>query len=224
MSETAFLSAGAEKPFNLTNEEAKTIGAAIGCEFFLLVRAENLRRYSFEKKEYFESFAAVYAVSARSGRLVHWKLQTFSGYDPQNADKLLFESTDELAKEFFVKLAAVAKEELTEKRVKLEEIPDEKSLAAQNFRTPLPYRRISPKYTAQANLYSIAATVDVDVDFDETGKITRTEIVRWAGFGLDESVTETVRQMNWRPATRDGKPLPVRVLLRYNFKKIEKEE
>jgi hypothetical protein len=52
----------------------------------------------------------------------------------------------------------------------------------------------------------------------------RTQIVRWAGYGLDEAVTETVRRMNWRPATRGGKALPIRVLLRYNFKKIEKEE
>jgi len=29
--------------------------------------------------------------------------------------------------------------------------------------------------------------------------------------------------MNWRPGERGGKPLPMRVLLRYNFTKIEKE-
>jgi len=224
MSETAFLSVGAEKPFNMTTDEAKTIGAAIGCEFFILVRAENLRRTSFEKKEYYESFAVLYAVSARSGRLAHWKLQTFSGYSPANADKLLFDSTGELAVEFSEKLLPFAKEEINEKRAGFEEIPDENSPAAKNFRTPLPYRRISPKYTQIANFYGIAATIDIEVEFDETGKITRAEVVRWAGFGLDESVTETVRQMNWRPASRDGKPLPVRVLLRYNFKKIEKEE
>jgi hypothetical protein len=30
--------------------------------------------------------------------------------------------------------------------------------------------------------------------------------------------------MQWRPASRDGKALPLRVLLRYNFKKIEDGE
>ena len=105
----------------------------------------------------------------------------------------------------------------------IEEMPADDSPAAKNFRSPLPYRRLSPQYTTTAYLYSVAATVDIEVDFDETGKILRTEIVRWAGFGLDEAVTETVRKMNWRPATRAGKPLPIRVLLRYNFKKIEEE-
>ena len=224
LSETAFLSANVEKPFNMTAEEAKTVGAAIGGEYFLLVKCENLRRYSFEKKEYYESYAAVYAVSSRSGRLVFWKLQTFSGYTPKDADKLLFDSTDDLAKEISAKLTEVSKAELIEKRTKLEEIPDENSPAAKNFRPPLPFRRLSPKYTSIANLYSIEATVEIEIDFDENGWITQTDIVRWAGFGLDEAVTETVRRMNWRAATRNGKTLPIRALLRYNFKKIEKEE
>jgi len=224
LSETAFLSVNAERPFNMSAEEAKIAGAAIGCDFFLLVKSENLRRFSLEKKEYFESYAAVYAVSARTGRLVFWKLQSFNGYDSNAAEKLLFESTGELVKGISERLPAAAREELSEVRAKLEEVPDENSPDAKNFRSPLPYRRISPQYTAAANLYSIAATVDIEVDFDESGQILRTEIVRWAGFGLDESVTETVRKMNWRPATRNGKALPMRVLLRYNFKKLDKEE
>lgn len=224
LSETAFLAAETEKPFNLTTDEAKTIGATIGGEFFVLVKSENLRRFSFEKKEYFESYAAVFAVSTRTGRLVFWKLQTFSGYEAASAEKLLDESAAQMAKEIAERLAAIGKEELNEKREKLAEPPDENSPDAKNFRAPLPYRRISPKYTPAANLYGVAATVDIEVDFDAEGKITRTEIVRWAGFGLDESVAETVRRMNWRPAMRDGKALPIRVLLRYNFKKIEKEE
>lgn len=224
LSEAAFLSAAVEKPFNMTREEGKIVGAAIGSRFFLLVKAENLRRYSFEKKEYFESYAAVHVVSTRTGRLVFWKLQTFGGKTAKEAEKMLFGSTDELAAEIFARLAAVAPEEINERRAQLEEIPEENSLEAKNFRSPLPYKRISPPYTALANLYKIAATVDIEVDFDETGKILRTEIIRWAGYGLDESVTETIRKMNWRPATRDGKPLPVRAVLRYNFKKLEKEE
>jgi len=224
LSEAAFLASNPEKPFNMTAEDAKIIGAAIGCDFFLLVKAENLRRSSFEKKDYFESYAAVYAISSRTGRLVFWRLKTFDGDNPQNAEKLLFDSTAELAKEITERLPIISKDELNEKPAQLEELPDENSPDAKIFRTPLPYKRISPPYTALANLYSIAATVDIEVDFDESGKILRTQIVRWVGFGLDESVAETVRKMNWRPATRNGKPLPVRVLLRYNFKKLDKEE
>jgi hypothetical protein len=62
------------------------------------------------------------------------------------------------------------------------------------------------------------------VDIDAEGRIAASRIVRWAGFGLDESVEKAVRSMNWRPAMRNGKSLPMRVLLRYNFRKVEKDE
>jgi TonB family protein len=224
LSETAFLSSNPEKPFNLTTQEAKIIGAAIGCDFFLLVKDENLRRYSFEKKEYFESYAAVYLVSSRTGRLVFWTLKSFDDADSGKAEKQLFDSINDLTKEISDKLPNIIKEEITEKIAKLEEIPDENSPDSKNFRSPLPYKRLSPRYTALANLYKIEATVDIEIDFDESGKILRTEIVHWGGYGLDEAVTETIRKMNWRPAEKNGKTLPIRVLLRYNFKKLDKEE
>jgi hypothetical protein len=224
LAEAAFLSSNPEKPFNLSEGEAKIIGAAIGCDFFLIVRAENQRRNSFEKKDYFEAYAALYVVSTRTGRLVFWKLATFSGVQPDAAEKLLFDSTSDLAGEMSEKLSGLLKTEMREKLPALEEIPEEGAPGAKDFRPPLPYKRISPPYTTLANLYKITATVDIEVDFDADGHVLRTEIIRWAGFGLDESVTETVRKMNWRPATRNGKALPIRALLRYNFKKIDKEE
>lgn len=224
LSEAAFLSADAENPFNMTAAESKIIGAAVGCDFFLLVKSENLRRNSFAKKEYFEAYAAVYAVSARTGRLVFWKIQSVEAPESAAAEKRLAEAANALAGEISEKISLTAKAEFGEKPVPLEEIPAENSPAAKNFRPPLPYKRISPSYTPLANLYSIKATVEIEIDFDESGAIRRTAIIRWAGFGLDEAVTETVLKMNWRPAMRDGKPLPVRAVLRYNFKKIEKDE
>ncbi len=225
LSEAAFFSAKHKTPFNLSTEEAKNIGASIGCDYFLLIKAENLTRYSFEKKEYQESYAAVYVVSSRTGRLVFWKLINGEAQKSDEAEKQLFDSIKNLSAEITDKLKIVSKNELSEKpKQKLEELPAENSPEAKNFRPPLPYRQIKPPYTRTAYVYSVSATIDIEVDVDETGKILRTEIVRWAGFGLDESVEKTVRQMNWKAADRNGNPLPMRVLLRYNFKKIESEE
>jgi hypothetical protein len=44
------------------------------------------------------------------------------------------------------------------------------------------------------------------------------QIVRWAGFGLDETTIATVRQLHFFPAMKNGTPIPMRVLLRYNFR------
>jgi TonB family protein len=57
------------------------------------------------------------------------------------------------------------------------------------------------------------------VDIDANGKVGRIEIARWAGYGLDESVINTVKQIDFFPAMRDGVAIPMRVLLRYNFRK-----
>lgn len=225
LSETAFRSADYETPFNLTTKEAKIIGARLGCEYFLFIKAANQRRSTFAKPEFYESYAAVYVISSRTGRLVFWKLQNFEEETPAKADKALFASTDALSADIFEKLKSVSKDELNEKPSQnIEELPAEESVETKNFRPPLPYKRMKPEYTKTAYLYSVEATVEIEIEVDKTGKLLKTEIVRWAGFGLDESVTETIRKMQWRAADRNGKTLPMRVLLRYNFKKIEKED
>ncbi len=224
LSDAAFNSSIYEKPFNLSLEESKNIGAAIGCDFFLLIQAKNLRRFSLEKKEYYEAFAAVYVVSSRSGRLIFWKLVKGEAKTADEAEKLLFNEAGNLASEIAENIKKTEKTEISEKNAdKLEELPKENSPDAKNFRPPLPYKRFSPQYTETANLYSVEATIDILLDVDENGEILRTEISRWAGFGLDESVKKTVSEMNWRPASRDGKTLPMRILLRYNFKKLDKD-
>ena len=224
MSEAAFLSAKAENPFNLTVSASKAAGAAIGCDHFILVRSAAIRRSSSQRPEYYESYAAVFAVSSRTGRLIFWRLLRFEELKAQAAQNLLNAAAGQLAMEIENKLRLAAKSELTEPPLsEMEEPPDESSPAAKNLRAPIPYRRIKPEYTSDAFLYDIRATVDIVVDLDKNGTILRTEIVRWAGYGLDESVEKAVRTMNWRPAERNGKSLSMRFLLRYNFKKIEKE-
>lgn len=224
LSASAYAAQKTEKPFNLTVESSKLTGAAIGCDYFLLIKSENQRRVSLSKGEYYESYAAVFAVSARSGQLVFWKLNAFEAAKPLDADEKLFASAGDLAREISETLQTTSKAEQNEKpAAKPENMPEENSPEAKNFRVPLPYKRLRPEYTPLADFYLVEATIDIEADIDETGKILKTRIVRWAGYGLDESVAETIKKMNWRPAERAGKTLATRVLLRYNFKKIESE-
>jgi TonB family protein len=212
---SAFQSTTYENIFNLTTSEAKIIGAAIGCDYFILLKSETLRRNSFEKGEYFESYAVIYVVNSKNGHLIFWKIYSFEDKKSEISEQKLIGGINSITSDIKNNL----KDEKFEKPSIAEFTEDDKLL-----RSPLPYKRIKPVYTTLANLYSITATVDIEVDLNEKGEITRTEIVRWAGFGLDESVIETVKKMNWRPALKDGKALPIRVLLRYNFRKVENLE
>src|SRR5260370_37823785 len=84
---------------------------------------------------------------------------------------------------------------------------------------PRPYAGIKPPYPETAARAEVEATVDVLADIDARGEVERLEIARWAGYGLDQSVMDTVRQMHFFPAMRNGVAMPMRVLLRYNFRK-----
>ncbi len=220
LSESVFISKQFENSFNLSLDESKNLGSAIGCNFFVLIKTDSLQRFSLEENSYFESYAAFYLVSSRTGRLVFWQLKTFKGKDAAESKTKLLNSTDEISLEFFEEIKKAQEIELAEENIKIEKLPDENSPEAKDFRPPLPFNRLRPEYTKTAFLYGVTATVDVIVDFDKNGKILRTEVARWTGFGLDESAVKTINTMNWRPAERNGEFLPMRILLRYNFKKI----
>lgn len=220
---TAFTQAAPVNPLNMAAAESKRIGAVIGCDFYFIIKPKIYRRSSSQMPEYYEASAAIFLVSSRTGRLIQWKMPRFNAQKRQLAENLLADSIEATVSEAEDIIAAAIKTETTIQPIpQLEEIPDENSSAAKNFKAPIPYNRIKPEYTADAAFYDVKATVEVEVDLDEAGKITRSAIVRWAGYGLDDSVEAAVRKMQWRPAFREGKPLPIRFLLRYNFKKIEK--
>jgi len=102
----------------------------------------------------------------------------------------------------------------------IEEAPDDEKIAeAQGLRLPKPFRRLRPEYPQSAAQAEAEATVDVVVDVGTNGEVGNVEVVRWAGFGLDEATVATVRQLHFFPAMRNGTPVPLRVLLRYNFRK-----
>ena len=223
LGESAFRSVSISNPFNLTRDEAKQIGAAIGCDFFIVTRSATVRRSSFAKKEYYEAFAVMHVFSSRSGRIVLWRMPRFEAAKFDAAARALEISVPTVAAEIDAAILKASKTEIDEPPLPaMEEPPDAASPLAKGFRAPIPFRRIKPEYTEIAALFDVAATVEVTVDLDAAGTILRTEITRSAGYGLDESVEKAVRTMNWLAASRDGKPLAMRFLLRYNFKKVDK--
>ena len=219
--EAAFRSVTVANAFNMTIHEAKATAAVVGCDLFLVVRASGIRRTSVSRLNFFEAYAVHYLVDGRTGELSEWRIKTFENESEGQAESALIASVTETARELSTKLRTSPA--INAAIEKIETVPDEGTAAATNLKTPVPYKRIKPDYTRTAYLYDVRATVDIEVDVDADGTIRGTKIVRWAGYGLDESAETAVRAMNWRPAMRNGKPLPMRVLLRYNFTKIEKE-
>ncbi|MET0624247.1 MAG: TonB family protein [Pyrinomonadaceae bacterium] len=215
---------------NMTLAEARSLGAAVGCDFYLTGDAQTIRRSSSARPVYFESYASVFVVSARTGRLVMWERPAAEAATAAEAEASLLATLEGGAAMLYASAVAIAAER--EERDRFEPEPavsavidlstEEGANAKPDLREPAPYRSLRPAYTEAASRAEAEATVDVSVEISADGRVGRVEVVRWAGFGLDEEVVSTVRRMNFRPAERDGERVAVRVLLRYNFRRPPK--
>jgi len=229
LSRAAAKGIGYSGSLNLTVAEARDLGAALATEFYIIGDAQTLRRSSFEKPVYFESYCSIFLVSTRTGKLLLWNRPSFENSEATGAETLL---SQHLADDAFInRLIAIISKTKQEERIQsavlntsvdavIEEAPeDEKVAATQGIRLPRPYQRLRPGYPDTAARAEAEATVDVAVDVGSDGEVGEIQIVRWAGFGLDESTVATVRQLHFFPAMKNSAPIPMRVLLRYNFRK-----
>jgi TonB family protein len=230
-SRAAARGAGYAGSLNMNLQEARDLGGAIGCDFFITGDAQVLRRSPFSGPIYYEAYASIFAVSARTGSLLRWERESFEASTPEEALKMLLAWIDKGAwrARYLATLRAAREDERQHAFVSngeakmIASVPEEGSPEAQGLRLPLPYRRLRPAYPETAARAEAEGSVDVALDLDANGEIERVLVVRWAGFGLDEATVKTVRQLHFRPAMRDGTPLPMRVLLRYNFLKPKRD-
>jgi TonB family protein len=229
LSRAAAKGIGYSGSLNLSVTEARDLGAALATEFYLIGDAQTLRRSSFEKPVYFESYCSIFLVSTRTGKLLLWDRPSFESDEATRAEALL---SQHLADDAFInRLIAIISKTKQEERIQtavlntavdavIEEAPEDEEVAAtQGVRLPRPYRRLRPGYPDTAAKAEAEGIVDVTVDVGADGEVGEVQIVRWAGFGLDESTVATVRQLHFFPAMKNSAPIPMRVLLRYNFRK-----
>lgn len=218
MARTAIRAAIGNKFYNLTSDQGQLAATVADSDFIVFVNAEVLRRNSFDLGDHYEAWAAVFLVEGRNGTLIEHRLESGKGKSEKDAiDKLNDLALATIAA--FMPSITHSKPVSPKVETNLRTVPFGGSLDAAGFVAPIPFKRIKPEYTPTAFLYSITATVEIEIDLDETGKVIRTRIVRWAGFGLDESVETAVRTMNWRPAYFGKTARPIRFVAQYNFRK-----
>ncbi|HYW69930.1 MAG TPA: TonB family protein [Pyrinomonadaceae bacterium] len=218
---------GYQGSLNLSTQEARDLGAAIGCDFFILGDARTVARSPSSGARYFESYMAIFIVSARTGRLTLWDRPAERRDNESDAEKALLEmlANDGTLHRYRSAIWRAAEDEAAERTAAVEsppaaiEVMSDDDNGKGDTRAPRPYRRVKPPYPEAAALAEVEATVDVLVDIDARGEISHLEIGRWAGYGLDQAVLDTVKQMHFFPAMRDTVAIPMRVLLRYNFQR-----
>ena len=225
----AALGAGYRGSLNLTLQEARDLGSAIGCDVFFTGKTGTARRSPADGPPYFEAYAAIYLVSARTGKLTLWEWRSAKRPTPEEAEKILLQElvAEDTLSRYRRQIQRALEDEQAERASAIENnvpvieaLSDDPGDAKNGVQAPRPYQRLKPPYPDSAAHAEIEATVDVLVDIDAQGEVGRVEVARWAGYGLDQSVLDTVRQLHFFPAHRDGAAIPIRVLLRYNFRKL----
>lgn len=221
--------AGYAGSLNLSLVDARNLGTVLGCDFFVLGDAQTLRRSPSAGPFYFESYASIFLVSARTGRLISWERPNFRAAAAAVAEHSLLNELagGALRHRILVSIHRAAVGERAERAIIIdgeipiiEEAPDDDKVAeAAGLRLPKPYRRFLPAYPETAAAAEAEAVVDVLVDLDSSGAVQRAEVVRWAGFGLDLATLETIHKLHFFPAMREEVAVPIRILLRYNFRK-----
>jgi protein TonB len=85
--------------------------------------------------------------------------------------------------------------------------------------SPIPIRRGSPSYTAEAMRARAQGVITVECVVEPDGECGDVRVVRGftPPFGLDVKALEAARRWRFRPGTRGGEPVPVLVNLEIEF-------
>ena len=84
--------------------------------------------------------------------------------------------------------------------------------------SPIPIFKPEPEYSEEARKAKWQGTVTLSVVIDEHGLPLNIKIVRSLGLGLDQKAIEAVEKWRFKPALKDGKPVPVSANIEVNFR------
>ncbi len=74
-----------------------------------------------------------------------------------------------------------------------------------------------PEFSEEARKAKVAGNVLVYLQVDENGRPQHVRVLRGIGLGLDEKAVEAVRQYKFKPAMKNGRPVPVEMNVEVNF-------
>ncbi len=74
-----------------------------------------------------------------------------------------------------------------------------------------------PEFSEEARKAKIAGNVLVYLQVDENGRPQHVRVLRGIGMGLDEKAVAAVRQYKFKPAMKNGHPVPVEMNVDVDF-------
>jgi len=229
LTRVAVRGAGYTGSLNMSRSEASALGRSIGCDFYLLGKVQVGRRSISSEQFYFDALAGLFLVETRTGGLIRFSFERTEAESEMKAYAGLKETIKARWEQFAGAMtSARASHEREIESVGQSNLPTfvllDDAPQAEGIEPPVFYQRLKPEYTQEADLAGITATVELEATFGEDGRVDQVEVIRWAGFGLDESAIATVRQLKFQPASISlgsgiKKRLTIRGIVRYNFRR-----
>jgi len=206
---------GYDGSINMAKEEARKIGGAIGCDFFIIGKSEAITRSTHEKESHEEAYAGVMIVDARTGALTAFDFISNRASTKDAALQGLTKDLDARASGYVDRMIQLRAQSLKARPGDslasdlIEDLPRDDSPRSAGFKQPEFLNRVKPEYTTDAEGADITATVEAMVVFRSNGEVGGVEITRWAGFGLDESSERAIRQWRFELGALDGRAMMV---------------
>jgi TonB family protein len=222
----AMKAVGYNGSINLSVDEARQLGAAIGCDFFIIGKTDAAQRSEQANESHYESVIGVMLVDSRSGALAYFDFileKAKSGDEAQRKAQQALESHTTIYIEKMLAFRAAQQTYAAPTAEATEEVIDLESATGANITPPEFLHRVKPDYTEAAERADITATVEAKVTFRANGEIGTIDIRRWAGFGLDEATIQAIQQLRFSPARRGSQAVSIRATVRYNFRRITEE-
>jgi protein TonB len=76
---------------------------------------------------------------------------------------------------------------------------------------------VLPVYPRFAQRIGKEGTVLLRLTLDDRGVLAKVEVMKKAGYGFDEAAVAAVHASSFRPALRNGRPVPCRAMLPITF-------
>jgi len=83
---------------------------------------------------------------------------------------------------------------------------------------PVVLHRVDPEFSEEARKAKYQGTVMLTIVVGEDGKPHAIRVVSGLGLGLDEKAIEAVSQWKFKPAMRNGRPVPAPATIEVNFR------
>jgi TonB family protein len=83
---------------------------------------------------------------------------------------------------------------------------------------PVPLKTVYPEFSDEARRAKYQGTCLISLIVDTEGKQRNIRVARKLGMGLDEKAIEAVSQFRFKPAMKDGVPVPVSLTIEVNFR------